>query len=86
MQQVGKHDERCQQRRQELFTMTVVMLKAIALGLQGIIVFIFNFPPCAPRGNHRCHVGVVNRQGRGERIPIQDLTVCCAGSKVTRKK
>src|SRR5664280_3129654 len=80
MQQVGEHDERRQQRRQVLFAMTVVMLETIALGLKRIIVFIFNLPPCATRGNHLRHVGVVNRQGRGKRISVQYLTVCCAGS------
>ena len=50
--------------------MTEVMLEAIALGLQRIIVFIFNLPPGAPRGNHLRHVDLVNRQGRGEGISV----------------
>ena len=79
MQQVGEHDERRQQRRQELLAMTKVMLEAIALGLQRIIVFIFNLPSCAAGGNHLRHAGVVNRQGRGESISIQYLTLCRTG-------
>jgi hypothetical protein len=38
-----------------------------------VIVFIFNLPPCATRGNHLNNVAVLNRQERGERISIQLL-------------
>ena len=79
MQQVGEHDERRQQRRQELLAMTEVMLEVIALGLERIIVFIFNLPPGTPRSNDLSDVGIVNRQGRGERISVEYLTVCRAG-------
>jgi len=58
--------------------MTEVVLEVIALGLQRIIVFIFNLPPCAARGNHCCNVDIVNRQGCGEGISIQYLTFFCA--------
>ena len=58
--------------------MTVVMFETITLGLQRIVVFIFNLLPCATGGNYLRHVSVVNRQGHGKRILIQQLTVCRA--------
>lgn len=83
MQQVGEHNQRGQQRGQELFAMAVVMLEAIAIGFQRIVVFIFNFPPCTPRSGYFRDVGAINRQGGGKRISVQHLSIVRAGGDLT---
>ena len=55
--------------------MTEVMFEVVTLGFQGIIVFVFNLPPRPPWSNHLSHIAIVNGQGGGECIPIQNLAV-----------
>lgn len=55
MYQVGQDDQGRQHGGQVLLAMAVVMLKVVALGLEGIVVFVLDFPSAAARRNDRDH-------------------------------
>lgn len=62
--------------------MAVVVFEVIALGFQGVVVFIFDFPPAASGSNDLRYWAVIERQGRGKAVVIQHVAFFIGGSEL----
>ena len=60
VEQEGQQIETEQKRREGLLSVTKVVLQMVALGLEHVVVFVFDLPSPAPRLRHGHHV--VSRQ------------------------
>jgi hypothetical protein len=56
MKQEGQQIEAEHRRREILLAMAKGMLKMVALGLEHVVVFVFNLPPSTTGLCHLCHV------------------------------
>src|SRR2546425_9599772 len=52
MEEKGQQVEAQQKRREILLAMTKVVLQMVALGLEHVVVFVFDFPAPTPRLSH----------------------------------
>ena len=82
MGQKSQDNEAREQGRQVLLAVPVVVLEVVALGLQGVVVFVFDFPASAPGRDDRGHVAVVERQGGRKGVVVQHLAVHVGGGEL----
>ena len=64
-----------------LLAVAIVVLEVIALGLQRIVVFIFDLPSAAPGRDDLQHGPVIERQGRRKGVVIEHVTVLIGGGE-----
>jgi hypothetical protein len=70
-----QQDEAREQVGQMLFAVAVVVLEAIALGLERIVVFVLDLPAAAPRGDDRDDVVPSDRHGAGPGIAVEHVAL-----------
>ena len=54
--QVGEEDQGRQYGGQVLFAMAIIVFEVVALGLEGIVVFVLDFPAAAAGSDQRDHI------------------------------
>ena len=75
MVEKGQDVQGCQERGELLFAMTEVMFQVIALGLERIIVFVFDFPTGAAGGGKGGDVLVGDREIGYPAIEVEHLAL-----------
>jgi len=63
------------QRGKVLLAMTETMFQMIALGLEGVVVFVLDFPSCPSRGHQGGHILLGNFEVGDERMAIKHLAL-----------
>ena len=79
--QEGQDDEAGQQGRQVLPAVAEGVLEVVALGLQGVVVLVLDFPAAAPGLDDLGDVAAVQRQAGGEGVAVQHLAVFVRGGE-----
>ena len=65
-----------------LLAVSEIVFEVIALGLEGVVIFVFNLPPCAPSGRDWFDAGVGDDMGCCPGIAVCFFTVLRGGDKL----
>ena len=65
-----------------LLAVAVVVFEVVALGFQGVVVVVFDFPPAASGRDDLRHLAVIERQGRCKAVVIPHATFFIGGGEL----